>query len=71
MHNEFTAIIEPDENWFVGYCLEIPGANGQGHTIEECKKSLAEAISLILVDRREDALEGVSKNAIREVITVE
>lgn len=71
MHNEFTAIIEQDENWFVGYCLEIPGANGQGRTIEECKKSLAEAISLILVDRREDALEGESKNAIREVITVE
>mgnify|MGYP001943671751 CR=1 FL=1 len=71
MHNEFTAIIEQDENWFVGYCLEIPGANGQGRTIEECKKNLAEAISLILVDRREDALEGVSKNAIREVITVE
>lgn len=71
MHNEFTAIIEQDENWFVGYCLEIPGANGQGRTIEECKKSLTEAISLILLDRREDALEGVSKNAIREVITVE
>ena len=71
MHNEFTAIIEQDENWFVGYCLEIPGANGQGRTIEECKKSVAEAISLILVDRREDALEGVSENAIGEVITVE
>jgi predicted RNase H-like HicB family nuclease len=30
MHNEFTAIIERDEEWYIAYCLEIPGANGQG-----------------------------------------
>lgn len=71
MHNEFTAIIEWEEDWFIAYCPEIPGANGQGHTIEECKKSLAEAISLILLDRREDALRGVPDGAIREVITIE
>lgn len=71
MHNEFTAIIERDEDWFIGYCPEIPGANGQGRTIEECRNSLAEAISLILLDRREDALRGVPDDAIREVITVE
>lgn len=53
MHNEFTAIIERDEDWFVGYCPEIPGANGQGRTVEECRASLAEAIALILEDRRE------------------
>lgn len=70
MHNEFTAIIEQDENWFIAYCLEIPGANGQGNTVEECKKSLAEAISLILIDRREDALKSVAENAIREIITI-
>lgn len=70
MHNEFTAIIEQDENWFISYCLEIPGANGQGKTIEECKKSLAEAISLILIDRRENTLKSVLENAIREIITI-
>jgi len=32
MHNEFTAIVEKDEGWFIAYCPEIPGANGQGHT---------------------------------------
>lgn len=50
MHNEFTAIIEQDEEWYIGYCPEIPGANGQGKSVEECKKNLAEAISLILED---------------------
>ena len=52
MHNEFTAIIEQDEDWFIAYCPEIPGANGQGRTIEECRKNLAAAIELILEDRR-------------------
>jgi predicted RNase H-like HicB family nuclease len=44
MRNEFTAVIERDEDWYIAYCPEIPGANGQGHTIEDCKVSLAEAI---------------------------
>lgn len=70
MHNEFTAIIERDGNWFIAYCPEIPGANGQGRTIEECRESLAEAISLILLARREDALRGVPDDAIREVIAI-
>jgi predicted RNase H-like HicB family nuclease len=71
MHNEFTAIIEQDGDWFVAYCPEIAGANGQGRTKEECRESLADAIVLILEDRREDALRGVPSNAIRETVTVE
>ncbi len=71
MHNEFTAIIEQDEEWFIGYCPEIPGANGQGQTVEECRENLAEAISLILEDRREDAMRGVPQDAIREMVVVQ
>jgi predicted RNase H-like HicB family nuclease len=48
MHNEFTAIIEPDEDWYIAYCPEIPGANGQGRTPEEARANLGEAIALIL-----------------------
>lgn len=70
MHNEFTAIIEEDEGWYTAYSPEIPGANGQGRTIEEAKESLAGAITLILEDRREDMLRGIPKNSIREVIRV-
>ncbi len=71
MHNEFTAIIEEDDGWFISYCPEIPGANGQGRTIEESRKSLAEAIALILEDRRDDALRGVPEDAIRETVVVQ
>ena len=71
MRNEFTAVIERDGDWFIGYCPEIPGANGQGRTREECKKSLAEAIKLILEDRREDGLRGVPDDATRDMVTIE
>jgi predicted RNase H-like HicB family nuclease len=51
MHNEFAPVIEEDGDWFIGYCPEIPGANGQGHSVEECRANLSEAIALILEDR--------------------
>jgi len=71
MRNEFTAIIERDDDWFIAYCPEIPGANGQGRTREECQKSLAEAIALILEDRREDALRGLPEGAVRDTVVVQ
>jgi predicted RNase H-like HicB family nuclease len=52
MHNEFTAVIERDDGWFIAYSPEIPGANGQGRTKEESLESLSAAIYLILEDRR-------------------
>jgi len=71
VHNEFTAIIEQDGAWYIAYCLEIPGAIGQGHTPDEARESLAEAIALILADRREDGLRGVPPEAICETVVVE
>ena len=56
MHNEFTAIIERDDEWFIAYSPEVPGANGQGRSKQECLQSLADAIALILEDRRKDRL---------------
>ena len=70
MHNEFTAITERDGEWFVAYCPEIPGANGQGKTKAEALKSLSEAIDLILEDRREDALRGLPNDAERDVVAL-
>jgi predicted RNase H-like HicB family nuclease len=71
MKSEFTAIIEKaEEGGFWGTCPEIPGANGQGETLEEVKASLAAAIELILEDRREDAFRGLPDDAIRDVVVV-
>ncbi len=70
MANEFTAVIERDGEWFVAYCAEIPGANGQGRTKDEALGSLADAVALILEDRREDALRGLPAGAIQEKVFI-
>lgn len=53
MQDDFTAIYERDEDWFIAYCSEVPGANGQGRTKAEAKSNLVQAIELILEDRRD------------------
>ena len=68
MKNEFTSIIERDGDAYIGYCAEISGANGQGKTVEECLQNLAEAIALILEDRRNDALRSAPKDAIQGTV---
>ena len=70
MRNEFTAIIERDGRFFIAYCPEIPGANGQGLSKKACLKNLSESIELILDDRRQDALRGLPSTALRELIAV-
>lgn len=70
MYNEFTAVFERDGDWYVAYCPEIPGANGQGRTKEEARQSLVEAIALILEDRREEGLREASPEAERETVIV-
>ncbi|MGC3988078.1 MAG: type II toxin-antitoxin system HicB family antitoxin [Chthoniobacteraceae bacterium] len=52
---------EPDEGGFWATCLEVPGANGQGETREECLKDLAEAVKLILLVNEEEALRDDPK----------
>ena len=52
MHNEFTAVVERDGDWFIGYYPEIPEANSQWKTKDEYLRNLADAIDLILDDRR-------------------
>jgi predicted RNase H-like HicB family nuclease len=68
---EFTAIIEKaPEGGFWAICPEIPGANGQGETVEEAKENLKEAIALILEDRLGDIKRRLRKNAIQETIVI-
>ncbi len=71
MKAEYTAIIEPaPEGGYWAFCPEIPGANGQGETIEATKQSLVEAIELIIEDRLADMTRGLPNGAIREKILV-
>jgi predicted RNase H-like HicB family nuclease len=70
MKHEFTAILEQDGKRWIGFCPEVPGANGQGLTREECLQNLSEAVKLILEDRLEDGLRGVPADAVREILKI-
>ena len=71
MKAEFTALIEPDPTggyWAI--CPEVPGANGQGETLEETRLSLKEAIELLMEDRTADMLRGLPDDVIREKVYI-
>ncbi len=71
MKAEFSVIIEPaPEGGYWAICPEVPGANGQGETIEEVKNNLRQAIELILEDRRADILRGLPDDAIRDTVSI-
>ncbi|MGI8741966.1 MAG: type II toxin-antitoxin system HicB family antitoxin [Bryobacteraceae bacterium] len=70
MRNEFTAIIEQDGPWYIAYCAEVPGANGQGKSHAECLASLREAISLILDYRRDESLRGMPPDAQQGLVLI-
>ncbi|WP_255095203.1 type II toxin-antitoxin system HicB family antitoxin [Synechococcus sp. J7-Johnson] len=59
-------MIEPaPEGGFWAICLEIPGANGQGESMEEARKDLQAAIELLLEDREADISRGLPTDAVR------
>ncbi len=68
---KFTAIFQQDQEWWIGYVEELPGANTQGHTLEEARENLKEAVQLIIEANRELARrETEGKNVIREELVV-
>lgn len=66
----FTVVLEKGETFWISYCPEIPGANGQGKTKEEAIEDLKEAVLLILQDRREEGMRGVPPDAICERLSL-
>lgn len=63
MDLKLTAELHRDGKWYVAFCQEMPEANGQGLTPEECLQSLKEAVLLLLEDRREDASRKLTEDA--------
>jgi len=71
MKAELTAIIEPaPEGGYWAICPEVPGANGQGETVDEAKNSLRQAIELLLEDRTADILRGLPATAIQDKVLI-
>ena len=64
------ALLERICLWYVAYCAEVAGANGQGKTRGECLANLREAIALVLEHRREESLRALPPNAKQELVVV-
>ena len=71
MINEFTAVIEWGEDWYLAYCLEAPEANGQGKTKAAARENVAQAIALMLDFWRENGRRGLPPEAVEEVLAIE
>jgi len=71
MMEKFTAVFEQDGDWWIGYVEELPGANTQGHTIEEARENLIEAVQLIIEANRELARRNAGgRDVVREQLLV-
>jgi predicted RNase H-like HicB family nuclease len=56
MAAKYTAVIQRDGKWWIGWLEEIPGVNGQGLTRAACLTSLRSALKEALEMNRADAL---------------
>ncbi len=51
----YTAVIQRDGEWWIGWVEEVPGVNSQGATREELLDNLRDALEEALEMNREDA----------------
>ena len=69
MRNEYTAVVQKDGLWWIGWLEEIPGVNSQGETREELmenlRSALEEALEMNRSDARQAAAEGFEEVRIR------
>jgi predicted RNase H-like HicB family nuclease len=67
MSPTYTAIVQRDGTWWVGWVAEIPGVNSQGETREELLDNLRSALQEALEMNRADALAAVEGGEYEEV----
>jgi predicted RNase H-like HicB family nuclease len=62
-HQQFTAIIEREDDGYVALCPELDIAN-QGNTVEEARQNLAEALELFFEHASDSEVEERLHNEI-------
>ena len=66
MAANYTAVIQQDGEWWIGWVEEIPGVNSQGETRAELLENLSSALEEALEMNRADAL-AAAKGVYEEV----
>ncbi len=60
MDTKYTAVIQQNDKWWIGWVEEIPGVNSQGATREELMENLRSALEEALEMNRADAVSGLT-----------
>ncbi|MEJ7594993.1 MAG: type II toxin-antitoxin system HicB family antitoxin [Planctomycetaceae bacterium] len=60
--SSYSAVIQQDGQWWIGWIEEIPGVNSQGATREELVANLREALSEAIALNRENAREAAGES---------
>lgn len=60
MDASYTAVIQQDGEWWIGWVEEIPGVNSQGATRQNLMDNLLSGLEDALEMNRADALAGVT-----------
>jgi predicted RNase H-like HicB family nuclease len=66
----FTAVVSREDEWWVGFILEVPGVNCQERTRRELMASLRSALTEALEIRRELTLSAVPKDYEEQPVLV-
>lgn len=65
MHYTFTAVFIRAENGdVVAYLEELPGAHGQGATVEQAEESLRQAAEMVLAANRQFTHESFASGSV-------
>ncbi len=60
LDTRYTAVIQKNGKWWIGWVEEIPGVNSQGVTRKELMENLLPALEEALEMNRADALAGMT-----------
>lgn len=71
MKQSYHTIIKPARQGYVGWVEEIPGAITRGNSLEECRRNLKEALTLLLETHRDEARRAMDSSCIEEAIEVD
>ena len=69
---EFTAVFRKVPEGYIAFVEELPGANTQAATLDQARKNLKEAVTLVLEANRtlaEESLKG--QKVIREPLLIQ
>jgi predicted RNase H-like HicB family nuclease len=72
MKQQYHTIIKPQPNgWYVGWVEEVPGTITYGHSLQECRENLRDALRLMLETHRDEARRALDPSCILESIEID